>query len=133
MHRRACLILGGIVGPLLPRLACVALAVLAATSVSEAGVSPFWQQLGSSSASGNGVSQTPSPKAVFDGALAVGADGEVLLAWTEGTAWNKGGSAAWQLFDADGQAIGPVGHGQGVAVWGLVAAYARRDGFTILY
>jgi hypothetical protein len=66
-------------------------------------------------------------------ALAVAADGDVLLAWTEGTAWNKSGSAAWQLFDADDQAIGPVGHAAGVPVWGLVAIYARTDGFTILY
>jgi hypothetical protein len=66
-------------------------------------------------------------------ALAVAADGDVLLAWTEGTAWNKGGSAAWQLFDVEGQAIGPVGHAEGVPVWGVVAAFARTDGFTILY
>jgi hypothetical protein len=66
-------------------------------------------------------------------ALAVAADGAVLLAWTEGTAWSKGGSAAWQVFDADGHAIGAVGHADDVPVWGLVAAYARSDGFTILY
>lgn len=72
-------------GPVLPRLACVVLAfaVLAATSATEAGVSPLWQQLGSSSASGNGVSQTPSPKAVFDGALAVGGNGRPVVAYTE--------------------------------------------------
>jgi hypothetical protein len=66
-------------------------------------------------------------------ALAVAANGDVLLAWTEGTAWNKGGSAAWQLFDVEGQAIGPVGRAENVPVWGLVAAYARPDGFTVLY
>ena len=66
-------------------------------------------------------------------ALAVAGNGDVLLAWTEGTAWNKGGSAAWQLFDVDGHVIGPVGHAEGLPVWGLVAAFARTDGFTILY
>jgi len=66
-------------------------------------------------------------------ALAVAANGDVLLAWTEGTAWKKGGSAAWQMFDVDGHAIGPVGHAENVPVWGLVAVYARPDGFTILY
>jgi hypothetical protein len=66
-------------------------------------------------------------------ALAVGEDGTVLLAWTEGTAWNKGGSAAWQLFDVDGHVAGAVGHAENVPVWGLVAAYAQPDGFTILY
>jgi len=66
-------------------------------------------------------------------ALAVGADGKVLVAWTEGTAWNKGGTGAWQVFGVDGQVIGPAGHAEGVPVWGLVAAYARTDGFTIVY
>jgi len=66
-------------------------------------------------------------------ALAVGADGKVLVAWTEGTAWNKGGTGAWQVFGVDGQVIGSAGHADGVPVWGLVAAYARTDGFTIVY
>jgi hypothetical protein len=66
-------------------------------------------------------------------ALAVSADGNVLVAWTEGTAWNKGGRGAWQVFGVDGHAIGLAGHAQGVPVWGLVAAYARPDGFAILY
>lgn len=66
-------------------------------------------------------------------ALAVDAAGNVLFAWTEGTAWNKGGSAAWQLFDADGHLTGPSGRAAGVPVWGRVAAYAGVHGFTILY
>jgi hypothetical protein len=66
-------------------------------------------------------------------ALAVDADGNVLFAWTEGTAWNKGGSAAWQLFDADGHVTGPSGRAAGVPVWGRVAAYAGVHGFTIVY
>ena len=67
-------------------------------------------------------------------AIAVNARGDVLLAWTEGTAWNKGGSAAWQVFDAAGMAIGEPGHADGVPVWGLVAAYARPDGgFAVVH
>jgi hypothetical protein len=67
-------------------------------------------------------------------ALAVNARGEVLLAWTEATAWNKGGSAAWQLFDPTGHPSGPSGGGTGVPVWGLVTAFSGRDGsFTIVY
>jgi hypothetical protein len=57
--------------------------LLASTSLAEAGVSSFWQQLGPTSASGNGVSQTPSPKAVFDGTLAVGGDGRPVVVYTE--------------------------------------------------
>jgi Divergent InlB B-repeat domain/Bacterial Ig-like domain (group 2) len=106
------------VRPLLPRLACVVftLVVLAATGGAEAGVSPLWRQVGSSSASGNGVSQTPSPKAVFDGALAVGGDGRPVVAYTEypdasaaqGVITVKRWTgAAWELLS------GPAGVGQG--------------------
>jgi len=67
-------------------------------------------------------------------ALAVGDDGTVLLAWTEETAWNKGGAAAWQLFSADGRPIGETDRAGGVPVWGLVAAYSRPGGgFALTY
>jgi hypothetical protein len=67
-------------------------------------------------------------------ALAAGGDGRVLLAWTEGTAWNKGGVAAWQEFSADGRPIGETDRADDVPVWGLVAAYPRPDGgFTVTY
>ena len=60
--------------------------------------------------------------------------GDILLAWTEGTAWQKGGSLAWQVFDQHGQATGEQGVREGVPVWGLVSALARPDGgFTIVY
>ena len=35
-------------------------------------------------------------------ALASNKAGDVLLVWAEGTGWNKGGSIAWQLYDAGG-------------------------------
>ena len=68
-------------------------------------------------------------------ALAADADGNVLFAWTEGTAWNKGGSAAWQMFDSSGAEKGPPGRADGVVpVWGMVGAFARRaGGFAIVY
>lgn len=61
--------------------------------------------------------------------------GEVLLAWTVGTAWQRGGGLAWQMFNAAGQPMGPEGFKPGVVpIWGLAAAVARRDGgFTIIY
>jgi hypothetical protein len=65
---------------------------------------------------------------------AVGKNGEVLLAWTEGTGWQKGGSLAWQIFDANGNPAAEKGRASGVPVWGLVAAIAKPDGsFTIFY
>jgi hypothetical protein len=67
-------------------------------------------------------------------ALAVNLAGDVLLAWTEGTAWNKGGVAVWQVFDSSGTPIGEPGRADGLPVWGLVAAYAQPDrGFSIAY
>jgi hypothetical protein len=67
-------------------------------------------------------------------ALAVDADGDVLLAWTEGTSWNKGGYAAWQVFDSAGAPLGSPGRADGVPVWGLVAPFANHTGgFSVLY
>jgi hypothetical protein len=68
-------------------------------------------------------------------ALAADRDGHVLFAWTEGTAWSKGGSARWQLFDRALASGGPAGGVESaVPVWGLVAAYARPGGgFGVMY
>ena len=67
-------------------------------------------------------------------ALAVNRDGDIALAWTEGTGWSKGGAAAWQVFDAAGHPKGEPGHADGVPVWGLVATYPTHDGqFAVLY
>ena len=66
--------------------------------------------------------------------LAINDRGEILLVWSEGTAWQKGGAVAWQVFDNNGRATAEQGQSQGVPVWGLTAAFARRDGgFTIVY
>jgi len=57
----------------------------------------------------------------------------ILMAWTEGTGWSKGGSLAWECTDLQ---TGAKSFGQlpGVPVWGLVAAVPEPDGsFTIIY
>lgn len=67
-------------------------------------------------------------------AIAANSRGEALLAWTEGTAWSRGGSLAWQLYDENGKPIGAEGHAAGVPVWGLPSIVPKRDGnFTIFY
>jgi len=67
-------------------------------------------------------------------ALAINQKGDVLLAWTEGTGWQKGGAVAWQVFDQNGQPTAEHGRKEGVPVWSLVAAYANPAGdFVILY
>jgi hypothetical protein len=60
--------------------------------------------------------------------------GETLLVWTEGTAWARGGSLAWQLFDSQGKVLPVAGNRPGVPVWSFGAVAARPDGgFTVLY
>jgi hypothetical protein len=68
-------------------------------------------------------------------ALAVNGKGEVLLAWTEGTGWQKGGDLNWQVFDRKGQPTSERGRRQNaVPVWGLPSAFADADGqFTIVH
>lgn len=67
-------------------------------------------------------------------AVAANSRGDVLLAWTEGTAWSRGGTLAWQLYDEAGKTIGAEGHAAGVPVWGLPSIVTERDGnFEILY
>ena len=66
--------------------------------------------------------------------LAVGRDGGVLLAWTEGTSWGRGGSLAWQFFEPDGLPTRVKGDRAGVPAWSFPAVVSRPDGgFTIVY
>jgi hypothetical protein len=66
--------------------------------------------------------------------LATNAKGDVLFVWTEGTAWARGGSLAWQLFDAVGQPKDVKGTAPSVPVWSFAAPIARPDGtFVVLY
>jgi hypothetical protein len=60
--------------------------------------------------------------------------GETLLAWTENTGWEKGGSLAWQLFDAKGLPMDVAGQRDGVPIWSLVSAVANPNGdFVVVY
>ena len=61
--------------------------------------------------------------------------GEVILVWTEGTGWQKGGDLAWQVFDPSGHPTGDRGRvAGGIPMWGLATAVPRPDGgFTIIH
>jgi hypothetical protein len=61
--------------------------------------------------------------------------GDVLLAWTEGMGWERGGDLAWQVYGANGRPMaGATGRASGVPVWSVVAAFADRDGrFVIVF
>ena len=81
------------------------------------------------------VSAPVSPDAKAQHPVAVeNATGEVLLAWTEGTGWAKGGGVGWQIYGPDGKPIGETARAEGVPVWSLVTAFAQPSGdFTIVY
>lgn len=67
--------------------------------------------------------------------VAVGnARGEVLLVWTEGTGWAKGGDVAWQRFDAAGKPVGEKEQVSGLPVWSMAAALTtHEDQFLVVY
>lgn len=65
--------------------------------------------------------------------VAVNAGGDTLIAWTEGTAWKRGGRFAWRLTDRTGAQRSASPDAGDVPVWGLVSAVALPDGsFVIL-
>lgn len=68
-------------------------------------------------------------------ALAVNAQGEMLLGWAEGTSWQKGGSLAWQVYDKAGKPTTEKGRVEGgIPTWGLPTAVANADGsFTLIH
>jgi hypothetical protein len=66
--------------------------------------------------------------------VAANAQGEVLLVWAEGSAWNKGGSISWQVYDREGKPVGEESHADRLPPWSLPTAFAETSGrFTIIY
>ncbi len=58
----------------------------------------------------------------------------MILVWTEGTGWNRGGNLAWQVYDKAGNPIESGDRAGAIPVWGLPAVVAEADGrFTILH
>ena len=56
----------------------------------------------------------------------------ILLAWTENTGWERGGSLAWQLFK-DKKPVGEIQRKDGIPVWSMAAAVAVGEQFYIIY
>jgi hypothetical protein len=66
--------------------------------------------------------------------VTMNASGDLLFVWTEGTAWARGGSVAWQVFDRHGEPTGVKDRASGVPVWSFAVPLARPNGtFVILY
>lgn len=64
--------------------------------------------------------------------IAVNAAGDRLLAWTEGTAWKRGGTFAWRITNAAGAELASAADAGPVPVWGLVSAVAMPDGSFVI-
>ena len=64
--------------------------------------------------------------------IAVNNGGQILLAWTEGTGWKKGGSVAWQIFDSGyGPVAGSTNAAQ-VPAWSFPTAAAAGKEFLLM-
>lgn len=73
--------------------------------------------------------------------IAADANGNVLVAWAEGTGWNKGGSVRWQLFDASGKPASAAGAGEApstggasdLPAWDAPAVFCEHGEFVVLF
>jgi hypothetical protein len=65
--------------------------------------------------------------------IAIAPNGEMLMVWTEGTGWQRGGSLAWQVFGRDGKPAGEMHVQPGVPVWSFAAVAAKPNGFVVFY
>jgi len=59
--------------------------------------------------------------------------GQILVVWTEGTAWARGGSLAWRLFGPNGRPLTESGASRGLPAWSFGAAAAQPDGTFIVF
>lgn len=58
----------------------------------------------------------------------------MILAWTEGTGWQKGEAIVWQVFDKTGKPTAEKARvEQGIPVWGVPTVVATGGGFTIVH
>jgi hypothetical protein len=101
----------------------------------ETGGQVYWTRIGKNSGHvGEPVAAPGVGKGRKHPRVAVNQESEVLFAWTEGTGWQKGGSLAYQIYDADGQPAREAAHLPGVPAWGFGAVIARPDNrFSIFY
>jgi hypothetical protein len=66
--------------------------------------------------------------------IGVAPTGKVVVAWAEGTGFNKGGGVAWQVFDVGLKPIGDRQTAPGLPASSFPAVWARGDeSFVVLY
>jgi hypothetical protein len=86
-----------------------------------------------SSGSVSGLAAAPGTGDRKHPSIAVNGAGERLLAWTEGTAWKRGGTFAWRVTDRTGRELASSANAGPVPVWGLVSAVALPDGSFVVF
>jgi hypothetical protein len=93
----------------------------------------YWAKV-SVSGVGDAHSAPGSPGNRKHPAVAGNLRGQTIVAWAEGTGWQKGGSIAWQVFEADGKPLkGAGGRAARLPVWSFPAAFADGEGFVVMY
>jgi hypothetical protein len=80
----------------------------------------------------SGLAAAPGEGSRKHPSIAVNASGDRLLAWTEGTAWKRGGTFAWRLTSRAGAQLASAADAGPVPVWGLVSAVAMPDGSFVI-
>ncbi len=66
--------------------------------------------------------------------LAFNKNGDMILVWTEGAGWNRGGALAWQVYGKNGDLLESGRRASAVPVWGLPSVVAEANGrFTIFH
>ncbi len=63
---------------------------------------------------------------------AVNFSGMNLLAWTQGAAWNRGASIAWQLFAPNLTPVGGVQHASDSPPFTVPTTFAKPDGSRVI-
>lgn len=87
-------------------------------------------------------SSIDGPREYFEGpgsfrhpSITFNKNGDMILVWTEGTGWNRGGNLAWQVYNNKNDRGGePGSRKDAISVWGLPAVIAEPNGdFTIFH
>jgi hypothetical protein len=97
----------------------------------ETGGQVYFENIGDPSS--HPISAPSSEKGRKHPRLSIANNGETLLVWAQGTGWGRGGSIAWQRFDASGHRNGDSGVRSGLPPWSFAATVAVRRGFLIFF
>ena len=58
----------------------------------------------------------------------------MIIVWTEGTGWARGGDLVWQIYDNKGNPTDDKGRVVGgIPIWGLPTVVPDGDGFLIIH